>query len=367
MKYPVISLFSGAGFLDFGFTENGFDVIWGCELIPHFADAHNFNSQQRYGESKKEIIQTKDITKVESNEMPKALGIIGGPPCQDFSVGNANKPGVSGTRGQLVWDYLKKVAAVEPDFFLFENVEGLYKIRKNREEALYPLIEQFDALGYDVDFRVLNALEYGIPQDRSRVFIVAFKKSITKKLRAFGHATFEWPKPLYEKPKKQFKWPDTWEFGTEINEADFISAMPYPYGLTVHAAISDVATNPDLANHVHFVPKSDKFTTIPEGDDHRKSFKRLHRFRYSPTVAYGNNEVHLHPTEPRRISVREALRLQSVPDWYVFEEGTPLDKMFKMISNGVPYKLADVVAKQIKTVMDVYYGLNVEDSIATSK
>ncbi|WP_158246396.1 DNA cytosine methyltransferase [Sulfobacillus sp. hq2] len=361
--YSVVSLFSGAGFLDFGFMEHGFDVVWGCELVPYFAQAHNYNLRLRYGEGRRDTIQTADITKVSPDSIPKAAGIIGGPPCQDFSVGNANKPGVAGARGQLVWDYLDKVATVNPDFFLFENVEGLYKIRKNREEALIPLMAQFADLGYEVDFQVLNALDYGIPQDRSRVFLVGVKHAIATALRIHGLPTFEFPQPIYPRAKANFDWIDTWDYGTQVDEEDFIHELVVPYALTVHSAIKDVPTS-GLPNHVFFQPRSDKFTVIAEGDDRRKSFKRLHRFRYSPTVAYGNNEVHLHPTEPRRISVREALRLQSVPDWYQFEEGTPLDKMFKMISNGVAFRLAELLADQIKVVLDSYYTLEAQNAVA---
>jgi DNA (cytosine-5)-methyltransferase 1 len=121
--------------------------------------------------------------------------------------------------------------------------------------------------------------------------------------------------------------------------------MDIPLELTVWGAIGEAALLRGLPNGQDvFQPKSDKFGTIPEGDDRRKSFKRLHRWRYSPTVAYGNNEVHLHPTEPRRITVREALRLQSVPDDYAFPPEAPLSAKFKMVGNGVPVKLAFAVA-----------------------
>jgi DNA (cytosine-5)-methyltransferase 1 len=102
-----------------------------------------------------------------------------------------------------------------------------------------------------------------------------------------------------------------------------------------------------------FKPKSQKFTTIQEGDSSGKSFKRLHRFRYAPTAWYGNNEVHLHPFKARRLSVREALRLQSVPDVYVMPKDSPLSAKFKVICNGVPFtlaaKLAECIASFIST------------------
>ena len=88
---------------------------------------------------------------------------------------------------------------------------------------------------------------------------------------------------------------------------------------------------------------------INEGEINRPSFKRLHRFKYSPTACYGNNEVHLHPYRHRRLSVRETLRIQGVPDTYVLPTDLPLSKKFKMIGNGVPVPLAKAVAVALKS------------------
>ncbi|MED4392514.1 DNA cytosine methyltransferase [Priestia aryabhattai] len=364
----VVSLFSGAGFLDLGFSENGYEVIWGAEIEREFARAHNYNLRLRYGHTE-DIVKNLDITTVLPNEIPfdQCRGIIGGPPCQDFSKGNANNPGVEGERGKLVWDFLDKVAHLAPDFFLFENVAGLYTTKKNRENALFPMLEILSnmeqtypwatGLKYKTYFQVLNALDYGIPQDRQRVFIVGFKENIIDTLQDNGMPEFQWPMKSTPDAKKAFNWPQPWEFKTQINEQDYIRGLEVPYDLTIHSVIGNEEELQELPNHVFFNPYSQKFHTVAEGDTARKSFKRLHRFKYSPTVAYGNNEVHLHPTQPRRLSVREALRLQSVPDWYVFPEDMALDKMFKMVSNGVPYRLANLLARQIKVVLDSYDSL----------
>ncbi|MBY0011629.1 DNA cytosine methyltransferase [Paenibacillus typhae] len=355
MTYPVISLFSGAGFLDLGFTEtNAFSIIWGTELIKDFSKSNNYNMKQRYGHTDRII--TADITKIDPlNDIPKgAVGIIGGPPCQDYSIGNARGSGVEGNRGKLVWDFLDKIKIIQPDFFLFENVEALYKTKKHRVEALNPLIDKFNELGYEVQFKVLNTLDYGIPQDRSRVFIVGFRKYITTTLRQRGYDGFKWPNKIYTNPKTMFEWPNSWETGTLINEREYITNLQVPYELTTHSVIGNEDELMMLPNHISFNPYSERFFSVAEGDVKRKSFKRLHRFRFSPTVAYGNNEVHLHPTLPRRLTVRESLRLQSVPDWYHFEDNIPLVKMFKMISNGVAFKLANLLAEEIKLVLDNY-------------
>lgn len=364
MTYPIVSLFSGAGFLDLGFLEHNFDIVWGCEVVPEFARAHDFNLANRHGQIG--VIENTDITQTVVSELPRVVGVIGGPPCQDFSVGNASGPGIQGDRGRLVWDYLSKIASINPDFFLFENVATLYRTKRHRIEALYPLVGKFKELGYTVYYSLQNALDYGVPQDRSRLFIVGFKQNIIKTLGLFGHKGFSWPQPRYGEVdvKRSFDWVGPWPFNSQVDETIFIGAMSYPYELTVHSMIGNEGELRSLPNHVSFQPYSQKFTQIDEGDDSRKSFKRLHRFRYSPTVAYGNNEVHLHPTLPRRLTVREALRIQSVPDWYEFPGDIPLSKMFKMVGNGVPYKMAVELAASVQDVLDAY--AKVEGSVMQS-
>ena len=94
-----------------------------------------------------------------------------------------------------------------------------------------------------------------------------------------------------------------------------------------------------------------KLSKISEGETNRPSFKRLHRYKFSPTACYGNNEVHLHPYENRRLSVRETLRIQGVPDSYILPKDLSLTKKFKMIGNGVPVPLAKAVANAVKVFL----------------
>jgi DNA (cytosine-5)-methyltransferase 1 len=105
-------------------------------------------------------------------------------------------------------------------------------------------------------------------------------------------------------------------------------------------------------NAIHcFTPRAalPRFQSIPEGDDSKKCFKRLHRFRYSPTACYGNNEVHLHPYEARRLSVAEALAIQSLPMEFELPPTISLSAMFKTIGNGVPFLMAKGIAEAVKS------------------
>ena len=109
----------------------------------------------------------------------------------------------------------------------------------------------------------------------------------------------------------------------------------------------------DVGNHANSrdyfnTVANDKFNNIDEGDTSKKSFKRLHRWRYSPTAAYGNNEVHLHPYQPRRISIAEALAIQSLPVWFEVLPTLSLSAKFKMVGNGVPYLLANGIAMELQ-------------------
>jgi len=151
---------------------------------------------------------------------------------------------------------------------------------------------------------------------------------------------FPWPENSeYSGAKRRFAWP------TEpVPKNNHPSKPICPEALMVGTYICD-DNRFSLPNSAEgFRPKSNKFHTTLEGDVSRKSFKRLHRYRYSPAAAYGNNEVHLHPVLPRRLTVREAMMIQSVPDKYVMPEGMSLTNKFKTIGNGVPVKMADAIA-----------------------
>ncbi len=379
-KASVISIFSGGGFLDMGFMNQGFQIAEAVESHDAFVDSYNFGIESYVKSSQREVYKNKIIssccinspldatsTFVQSELVKKCAGVagvIGGPPCQDFSVGGKNK-GTDGNRGKLIFTYLEIITKIKPLFIFFENVAGLYN-NKDHQLGFFKLKNELEK-SYVLVHDILNSLDYGIPQDRARLTMVGFRKDVVEKLINNGYKiiqtpeitnnemVFNWPEKKFSDAKK-IKWPKIWEFGKGIHQED-IDLIPKKYSsLFVEKAFSDL--DDESPNQLdQFNPYSKKFITINEGDTNRKSFKRLHRYRYSPTVAYGNNEVHLHPTEARRLSVREALRLQSVPDDYILPEFIGLSDKFKLISNGVPTKKADLIAKEIKRTLDNYFAL----------
>jgi DNA (cytosine-5)-methyltransferase 1 len=190
-----------------------------------------------------------------------------------------------------------------------------------------------------------------IPQDRDRIFMIGFLSDLipNSHLVSKKHSLiFPWEK--YQKYSKDsiFKlpWPTLDEFKED-------STLLCPSLIQEELTVEYWFKRNNVLNHPnskhHFIPRAGikRFLTIQEGDDSKKSFKRLHRWRYSPTACYGNNEVHLHPYRARRISAAEAFALQSLPKNYSFSDNMTLTNMFKSIGNGVPYLLAFGIAQSI--------------------
>ena len=360
-KIPVLSFFTGGGFLDMGLEQAGFDVIWSNEANPVFAGLYSYGMTKlkranNLTAAEVKITDARSIEKIYAPEILKTafpdekasfFGVIGGPPCPDFSVGGKNKGG-KGINGRLSKIYVHRICKIKPSFFVFENVSGLYNTKIHRE-FLIKLEHKLEKAGYCLDLRILNALELGLPQDRERLIMIGIKKSIVnkclgRKIDVKKREWFRWPKRKYSDAKERFSWP-------EIVKASISPKKPrnVPKELTVDYCINNGNLPESTANALDtFKARSKKFHIIKEGDTKRKSFKRLHRYRYSPTVCYGHNEVHLHPWEPRRLSVREAMRIQGIPDAYELPPEATLTSKFAMVSNGVPVPLAFEVAKSLK-------------------
>jgi DNA (cytosine-5)-methyltransferase 1 len=359
LNTPILSFFSGGGFMDMGFEQAGFKVIWTNEFDETFAKLHAAGMtswrKSQGNEVKAEIFNTKSITEIKSEQIikeafpkgkPKIFGMIGGPPCQDFTM-NGKLQGFNGERGKLTIVYFDKILELSPTFFVMENVTGLTK-RKETKEYLQKLLNRVEN-EYYVDYKKLNSLNFGVPQHRERVFFIGIRKDcIDKSIIEQAHFGKWFPFPLnqkYHDAEKHYKWGQPVEFGKTIE-------MPkdLPIELCVESCLvpsSEKDTIPN-ANEIFTLYKPvNELIKINEGETNRPSFKRLHRYKYSPTACYGNNEVHLHPYENRRLSVREALRIQGVPDKYILPTELSISKKFKMIGNGVPVPLAEAVATSL--------------------
>ena len=297
------------------------------------------------GKEKKNFSQ-----KYNSNRDDEIIGFIGGPPCPDFSVAGKNK-GINGDNGKLTNSYKRMILTYQPDFFVFENVKGLWSTKKHREE--YEKIKRaFSRKGYVYIDKLVNALEYGVPQDRERIILFGIKYNLLdenkKEARKILESNFKWGvNKKYSISKiNKIEWPTYSEFQEN-------GILKCPNNVIEELTIEYWFRKNDVYNHHnsddYFKPRAlERFNTIYEGDVSKKSFKRLHRWRYSPTAAYGNNEVHLHPYKARRLSVAETLAIQSLPKEFEILPNLSKSDMFKTIGNGVPYLLSKGIAQQIK-------------------
>jgi len=317
LPIQVLSFFTGGGFLDIGFSQAGFKVVWTNENNKIFAGMYEYGmsalarSFEKGGIFQKisdrrsiEDISSVSIVKTVFPEgRPELFGIIGGPPCPDFANGGKHR-GHEGDHGRLSKTYVNYICTIQPSFFVFENVHGLLRTEKHRA-YLETLEKQLEETNYCIDWTVLNSLDFGLAQDRERVFLIGIKKNLVKlttgkDLETSERKWFPWPSGKYRDAKKSFGWPN-------INTNGKVPVKPegIPDELMVFHLLTNIPY--DLPNAKEgFKPYSRKFETVCEGDTSGKSFKRLHRYRYSPTACYGNNEVHLHPWERRRLTVRNS-------------------------------------------------------------
>jgi DNA (cytosine-5)-methyltransferase 1 len=358
MSSQIFSFFSGAGFLDLGFESKGFEVATANEVYEPFATAYaqarqemrrtsphldvDVSSIESYFENKK-MIDLKGRLK-EVRREGEFSGFIGGPPCPDFSVAGKNAGG-AGENGKLSRSYIDLIIKAKPDFFLFENVKGLWRTVRHR--SFYEeLKKDLRKAGYSLSERLINSIEYGAPQDRDRIILVGIlgansdnpisEKDWTKHLKFDRNEVFSLSWPEMEEPRIKRAKPK------QIIEE-----------LTVQHWFDRNNVNSHPNSGDAFTPRAglQRFETTLEGDVSRKSYKRLHRWRYSPTAAYGNNEVHIHPWEARRISVAEALAIQSLPKSFSLPPQMTLSAKFKAIGNGVPYLAAQGLAEMINLAL----------------
>jgi DNA (cytosine-5)-methyltransferase 1 len=318
----IVSLFAGAGGLDLGFEQAGFEVV--------FANEYDNTIWQTYEANHSCKLDKRDIRKIQSSEVPDCDGIIGGPPCQSWSEAGSLL-GIKDSRGQLFFDYIRILNDKKPKFFLAENVVGMLSARHS--EAVENIKQLFTEAGYNLSVTLINVVDYGIPQDRKRVFYVGIRKDLD--------FTFQFPEATK----------------TYINLEQAIGDLKE----TAKPALPKNKKNPELAisNHEYFVGS---YSTI---------FMSRNRVRQWDeqgfTVQATGRQAQLHPQAPkmtfieqnkrefvkgqehlyRRMTIRECARLQTFPDDFEFYY-TDLEDGYKMVGNAVPVKMAKIIATAIK-------------------
>jgi DNA (cytosine-5)-methyltransferase 1 len=325
---PIVSLFCGAGGLDLGFRDEGFTAVLALDSNQATVETYNAN------DAAARAVQC-DIRRLAGEELLALLrtrapgvrprGLIGGPPCQSFSIGNVRKRR-SDRRGALGIHYARLLEvlnrAFDLDFFVFENVTGLKNPKHRRQYRR--ILSALGKAGFNVFTGQLDASAFGVPQRRHRLLLVGINR------RRFPWVQYEFPCGGAQRP---------------LTVRDVIANLPEPVFFERGLKAEAIPFHP---NHWAMNPRSPKFAsgeTVSNGDG--RSFLRLEWDRPSRTVAYGNREVHVHPGGHRRLSVLEAMLLQGFPSDYKFR-GTLSDQI-SQVSNAVPPPLARALAHSVKT------------------
>lgn len=331
MNYSVVSLFSGAGGLDLGFHNAGFHINWANEFDKTITPTLRKNFP-------KTIVDDRSITDIPSSEIPETIGVIGGPPCQSWSEAGAGR-GLEDKRGQVFFEHIRVIRDKQPLFFLAENVSGM--LSKRHEKALSYLIEEFKKLGYSFDYKLLNAKDYNVPQDRKRVIFVGYHKKMGK--------AFEFPMPS---PKKLTLKDVIWDLKETAEEAKKLNKTNGNTLLVLNHEymIGGFSTMYMSRNRVR--GWDEQSFTIQAGGRHapiHPQAPKMQFVEYDKRIFVKGKE-HLY----RRLSVRECARIQTFPDSFEFLY-TDVATGYKMIGNAVPVKFAEVLAKKIKADVDEYY------------
>jgi len=325
----VVSFFTGAGGLDLGFKEAGFKTLFGCDIMSQAGQTFSANFPGV-------PFMQEDIAQLTSSRLREIVGdesvdvVIGGPPCQGFSnMGNKNS---SDPRNYLFESYAQAIDTLRPNVFLFENVKGLLTMFEGR--FFERVVNTFLRIGYSVSYALLDSARYGVPQKRERLFIVGSRLPRSflfpaEDLRPFGNL-------------KAF--------------------------LNVGDAINDLVKNTKAPNHI-VLSHSDRvvrrYKLIPEGgklpppeklpeDIRRRNFgntyTRLARNTCSSTIVPGNNALPVHPTLDRSLTPREAARIQTFPDDFIFHGERRAQCI--LVGNAVPPLLAAKLAASVKSYID---------------
>lgn len=358
MALSVVSLFSGGGGLDLGFKSAGYKIIWAID--------NNRNAVETYKANIGKHIICEDINRIDISQIPHADIVIGGPPCQSFSLaGNRN---VEDERGRLVWKYIHIIEEVEPKAFLFENVTGLLSARNSAGEKIIDLLRTaFQEIGYTIVMKTVNVADYGIPQRRKRVIIVGLKNGIE----------FEFPQITHNETGVGLK------KYISVSEAlgDLPAAISDEDGVVKYltAPVNEYQERMRTGNIVteHFIPRMselDQFiiSHVKPGGNYMDipsevNSSRIRRLQRDGghTTCYGrllpnapaytintyfnrpNVGCNIHYSVNRLITVREALRLQSFPDSYVIISTSKQGRNL-IVGNAVPPLLAEIMANQLK-------------------
>lgn len=320
---PILSLFCGAGGLDWGFRNERFRTLLALDNSLAAVESYNLNTKGKVARFADLSATTpRQIDELMDRVTPAIapVGVIGGPPCQGFSRGNASAD-PNDPRNLLPFKYADLLhyfnRKYQLRFFLFENVLGLNNPR--HRVRFLAILERFRRAGFRIFTQTLNASAFGVAQNRPRLFIVGLNEEL------FPDVEFVFPR------------------GRTLRRCvrDAIYGLPEPAFFARGMTAKDIPFHP---NHWTMKPRSPKLAAQSATDG--RSFRRLLWDEESPTVAYGNREIHVHPDGGRRLSVHEAMLLQGFPPQYRLAGN--LSQQITQVSNAVPPPVARSLARRIR-------------------
>jgi DNA (cytosine-5)-methyltransferase 1 len=327
-KPKAISLFAGCGGLDLGFHQAGFEIVYANDIDYAVKETYEHNLGK---------IEINDLCKVNKDNLPCCDIILAGIPCQPFSNAG-NRGSMSDTRGSLFQEVIKLVDIKRPKVVLFENVRGFLSAKDDQGYSMPERIEQeLMQHGYKLYYKLLNAADYEVPQNRHRVVLIGLRNDLEK--------TYKFPEPKFDKSHLTVETVITTKFPE--NEEEEIWAL-----------------SPQSIHIAQYIPEGGSWKNVPYDklpERLKKIRNEMKKYR-SPNFyrKFSRNEIMgtvtaastpensgiLHPLENRRYSVREIARFQSFPDDFKFI-GTSTSKKYKMIGNAVPVKFSYHIAKSI--------------------
>lgn len=345
-KHIGIDIFSGAGGMSIGALMAGIDIKFAVENNNYAADTFESNHPAT------KVVRD-DISNVslKSNLATEPFVLLGGPPCQGFSQSNTKTRKIGNPNNSLFEEYLRFVNELNPEWVVFENVEGFKKFEKGL--VVKELVTKLERFGYKAKYDILWASDYGVPQNRNRFFLVANRVGVD----------FEFPKPF---DKKVSVWEAIYDLPT-LSNGDSFKELPYKtqelnqytqsmrFGSKMSCQ-NYVSRNKDyVVERYKFIKQGQNWESIPSNlmanyseisNTHSGIYKRLEANKPSVVIANYRKNMLIHPFEDRGLSVREAARLQSFPDNFIFK-GT-LTQIQQQIGNAVPPLLAKAIFEKIQ-------------------
>jgi len=321
----IVSLFAGAGGLDLGFKNAGFNVVWANEFDKDIWETYEKNHPETH-------LNKKSITDILPGDIPDCIGIIGGPPCQSWSEAGALR-GIEDKRGQLFFDFIRILKEKQPLFFLAENVSGILFSRHSK--AIENILEMFEESGFIVSKHLLNACDYNVPQDRKRVIIVGYNKKYFKD--TFTLPVINSKKPTLFDSIKDLE-------GKEIAGQGKIDNNGKIYKIPNHEFLTGGYSSIYMSRNR--VRRWDEQSfTIQAGGRHAPIHPQAPKMEKAgkDKKQFVVGKEHLY----RRLTVRECARIQTFPDDFVFYYKN-INSGYKMVGNAVPVKLAEALALKIK-------------------